>query len=111
MWTIISNLIGGLFISLGLFVFTVSTFGLFRFDKVLQRIHVAAKNDSLAAFLILIGLMFYASWGWVTLKLLFVIIILLITNPVASHLIAETEFITNQDQLLEELEVVKDDQF
>lgn len=104
------NILAGIFIFLGLFIFVIATFGLFRFDDVLKRVHIAAKNDSLAALLVIIGLMIYAGLGWVTLKLLFVIIILWITNPVSSHLIAETEFITNQDRVLTENEVIVDDE-
>lgn len=104
------NFLAGIFIFLGLFIFMVATFGLFRFNDVMQRVHIAAKNDSLAALLVLIGLMIYSGSGWVTLKLLFVIIILWLTNPVSSHLIAETEFITNQERILDENEVIIDDE-
>ena len=48
---------GGVFIILGVFVLCVATFGIFRFEYALNRIHVAAKCDTLGSMLILAGLM------------------------------------------------------
>ena len=44
---------GGIFIVLGVFVLCVATFGIFRFEYALNRIHVAAKCDTLGSMLIL----------------------------------------------------------
>ena len=43
---------GGIFIVLGVFVLCVATFGIFRFEYALNRIHVAAKCDTLGSMLI-----------------------------------------------------------
>ncbi len=81
----------------GLFVFGVATFGLFRFDYILNRAHVAAKCDTLASLLITIGLILYSGFNNTSLKLFIVLVFLWLTNPVATHLICETEVITNKD--------------
>ena len=94
------------FIGSGLFVFAVATFGLFKFKYVLNRIHVAAKCDTLASLLIIIGLMIYSGFTYLTLKLFLVIIFLWLTNPVATHLVGQTEVITNKD-IEKECEVIK----
>lgn len=95
-----------LFIGSGMFIFGVATFGLFKFDYILNRIHVAAKCDTLASLLIIIGLMFYSGLTITTLKLALVVVFLWLSNPVGSHLIAQTEVITNKD-LKKQCEVMK----
>ncbi|NLW43292.1 MAG: monovalent cation/H(+) antiporter subunit G [Tissierellia bacterium] len=86
-----------IFMGLGIFVFGIATFGLFKFDYILNRIHVAAKCDTLASLLIIIGLMIYSGFSITTLKLLLVVIFLWLSNPVGTHLIGQTEVITNSD--------------
>ena len=61
--------IGGIFIILGVFVLCVATFGIFRFEYALNRIHVAAKCDTLGSML----------------------------NPAASHMVARAEAGSNPD--------------
>lgn len=93
----ITTILGAFLIFLGLFIFIVATVGLFKFSYILNRAHVAAKNDTLATLLIVIGLVLFSGFTWTSLKLIFVAVFLWITNPVATHLITETEVITNKD--------------
>ena len=86
-----------LFIGTGLFIFGVATYGLFKFDYILNRVHVAAKCDTLASLLIIIGLMIYSGLSITTLKLGLVVVFLWLSNPVGTHLIGQTEVITNKD--------------
>lgn len=95
-----------LFIGSGMFIFGVATFGLFKFDYILNRIHVAAKCDTLASLLIIIGLMFYSGLSITTLKLAIVVVFLWLSNPVGTHLIGQTEIITNKD-IEKQCEVMK----
>ena len=79
----------------GLFVLGVATLGIFRFASVLNRIHVAAKCDTLGALLVLSGLIVLAGPGAFAFKLMLVLLFLWLTNPVASHLVARAEVATN----------------
>ena len=85
------------FIGSGLFVFFIATFCLFKFDYILNRVHVAAKCDTLASLLVIIGIIIYSGFSFLSLKLILVIIFLWLTNPVATHLVGQTEVITNKD--------------
>ncbi len=85
------------FIGSGLFVFGIATFGLFKFDYVLNRVHVAAKCDTLASLLVILGIIVYSGFSFLSLKLILVIVFLWLTNPVATHLVGQTEVITNED--------------
>lgn len=97
---------GTFFILAGLFIFGVATLGLFRFNYVLNRIHVAAKCDSLGSFLLCVGLMFFANSIGAVLKLFVLTILIWLANPVASHLVCKIEVETNE-QLDKECEVEK----
>ena len=79
----------------GLFVLGVATLGIFRFDTVLNRIHVAAKCDTLGAVLVLSGLVVLSELNTFSLKLGLVVAFLWLANPVASHLVARAEVATN----------------
>ena len=80
----------------GLFVLGIATLGIFRFESVLNRIHVAAKCDTLGALLVLVGLTVLSGPGAFSLKLTLVIAFLWLANPVASHLVARAEVATNE---------------
>lgn len=95
-----------LFIGIGMFIFGVATFGLFKFNYILNRVHVAAKCDTLASFMIIIGLMIYSGLSVTSLKLGLVVVFLWLTNPVGTHLIGQTEVITNKD-IHKECEVIE----
>ncbi len=95
---------GTIFILLGLFIFGIATLGLFRFHYVLNRVHVAAKCDSLAALLVCVGLMFFANGIGPIIKLLLIIVIVWLSNPVASHLVCKIEVETNEN-ITDECEV------
>ena len=89
----------------GLFVLGVATLGIFRFASVLNRIHVAAKCDTLGALLVLSGLIVLAGPGAFAFKLTLVLLFLWLTNPVASHLVARAEVATN-DRVRETCELL-----
>lgn len=88
-------IIAGIFMLAGLFVLGIATIGIFRFSTMLNRIHVAAKCDTLGALLMLSGLIILSGWNVFSLKLMLVIIFLWLCNPAASHLVARAEVKTN----------------
>lgn len=64
--------------------------GLFRFPDFYTRVHAASVTDSVAAILILGGLLLQTSFDLNTAKLLFILAFLLITSPTASHALAKS---------------------
>lgn len=87
-----------IFMLSGLFFFGVGTLGLFRFKDVLSRAHSTAKCDTLGAFFCTISLMIVSGFNFASMKLLFIIIFLWLTNPTATHLIAKAEVKRNKEQ-------------
>ena len=90
-------LIAGIFILMGLFTLGIAVVGIFRLSTMLNRIHVAAKCDTMGTLLVLTGLIILSGFTFFSLKLFLVIVFLWLCNPVASHLIARAEVMTNPD--------------
>jgi len=81
-------------IALGLLVIAISIFGLFRLRDALERIHAGALTDTLGVLLMLAGLVLLCGLTTHTLKLCVLLVILWLTNPVSSHLLARMELVT-----------------
>jgi multicomponent Na+:H+ antiporter subunit G len=54
--------------------------------------HATTKSDTLGAGLALLALIVYRGFDAVSLKLLLILIFILITNPVAAHIIAKAAY-------------------
>jgi len=84
-------------IVLGIVVIGISILGLFRLKTALERLHAGAITDTLGVLLLVSGLCLLCGWTIHTVKLLFLLVILWLTNPISSHLIARMELITGLD--------------
>ena len=78
-------------------VTAVAILGLFRFRDALERIHAGAIIDTLSVLLIVVAVAVLCGFTVTTLKLIVLLIILWLTNPISSHLIARMELITGRD--------------
>ena len=97
-------MIGTLFLLTGIIIFGIEIYGAFRFDYVLNRMHMAAFGDT---FVSLVGLMIISGFHFTTLKMALIIVFLWNASPVSSHLIARLEATTNE-KLEEHMEVEKE---
>ncbi len=86
-----------LFILLGMFVEFTALLGVFRFKFALNRMHSASMGDTLGLMFILIGLIIAYGLDFASLKLAVLIIFMWIASPVASHLVAELEMLTDSE--------------
>jgi multicomponent Na+:H+ antiporter subunit G len=78
-----------IFFILGAFFFMVGTVGLIRLPDAFTRTHATTKADTLGLGFIIIGLWLVIGFDVVSLKLLFILVFVWITNPTAAHLIAK----------------------
>jgi multicomponent Na+:H+ antiporter subunit G len=74
-----------IFIVPGLFFLTVAAIGVIRLPDVFSRSHAVSLADSVGAFLMLIGVALHEGLGKNTLKILVVLALLFILNPVIAH--------------------------
>ncbi len=66
-----------------------------RFPDFYTRMHAAGVTDTLAAAMILIGLMLQNPEALVTLKLLLILLMTIFISPVASHALAKAALRTD----------------
>ena len=79
------NILAIIFIVAGLFFMIVSAVGVVRLPDVFSRSHDVSLTDSLGAFLMLVGIAFHEGLGTNMLKILVVLALLYILNPVIAH--------------------------
>ena len=97
--------VAALLMLIGLATLLSSVIGQFRFKYVLNRIHVAAKCDTVGLLFVFLSLLFVKGFTPASLKLMMVIFFLWIANPVAGNLIAHLEVCSNP-KAGEEYEVI-----
>ena len=91
----VKDIIGIVFIVMGLVAFTISMIGVFRFRYVLNRMHAAAIGDTLGLFSVLIGSIIMQGFCLTSLKLFLILLFVWLSSPVSSHLIAKSEVMTH----------------
>lgn len=72
-------------IVVGLFFLIVAAVGMVRFPDVYTRSHAVALTDSLGAFFLLVGLALYQGFTVNLIRILVVLALLYLLNPVISH--------------------------
>jgi multicomponent Na+:H+ antiporter subunit G len=73
------------FILAGLFFLIVAAIGIIRLPDVFTRSHAVSLTDSLGAFLLLVGIAMYEGLSMNLLKILAVLALLYLQNPVIAH--------------------------
>ena len=81
-----------IFLLAGLFFFAVGVVGLLRLPDVFCRMHATTKCDTLGAGLMLFALIFYHGLSPDSIKLVFIIMFIWLTNPTAAHIIAKASY-------------------
>ena len=71
----------------GVFVF-IGGLGALRMPNLYTRMHAASLTDTMAAVLILVGIMLQAGLTLATIKLAAILVFLLLTSPTASNALA-----------------------
>lgn len=93
------NIIAITLIAIGLVMFIIEIYGVYRFSFVLNRMHAAAIGDTLGLSCCLFGLMLITGFSFTTVKFIMVIVFMWVSSPVASHLIARFETDANEKVL------------
>ena len=88
----IVNMGSDLCLLLGSFLCLSGGVGIIRFPDFYSRMHAVGVTDTLAAAMILIGLMLLNPEGLVLLKLLLILLLTVFISPVASHALAKAAY-------------------
>ena len=92
---------------LGIGIFVLELFGVFKFKYVLNRMHAAAMGDTLGIGASLTGLILLSGFNVTSVKIALIIVFLWLASPVSSHLISRLEVVTNE-HLAEHCELPED---
>ena len=80
------------FLLLGFFLITVAVIGVLRFPDFYTRLHASSKIDSLGVALTLTGLAVYNGFSLTSVKIIFIVIFIMLTSPLSSHLLAKAAY-------------------
>lgn len=86
-WVLIAG--GGVFLVIG-------AIGLNRMPDVFTRMHATSVSDTFGAGLMLVGMMVQAGLSLVTAKLLFLLLFLWFTAPIATHALARAALLAGR---------------
>lgn len=79
------EIVSAVFMLAGLFFLMVAAIGVIRLPDVFTRSHAVSLTDSLGAFLLLVGIAIHEGWSLNVLKILAVLALLYLQNPVIAH--------------------------
>ena len=86
-------MIGTILAGCGALLVAIGTFGIVRFRDVYSRLQASGVSDNAGLAAILLGLILYEGWAPIDWTLLFLLILMLATNPIATHSIAKSAFV------------------
>lgn len=87
---------GVVLLLIGLSIFMLQIFGVYKFKYVLDRMHAAAMGDTLGIGVSMTGLILLSGFNYTSLKMALIIVFLWLASPVSSHLISRLEVVTNE---------------
>ena len=76
---------GMIFITIGILFIIIGLFGLYRYKDFHTRASVSSLIDSAGFLFISVGIVLYKGLSTFSLKMLFLILLTLLLNPLASH--------------------------
>ena len=85
----LADILSWAFILGGLFFIVVGALGLVRMPELFTRMHATSVSETLGAGLLLLGLMLLSGISLVTLKLIFILALLVFTAPLVTHALAQ----------------------
>lgn len=86
--------IGNFFIGLSLIFITIGVFGIYRFKNFYQRALISANIDTVGYITLMLGFIIKNGFSFFSLKVSFILVITLIINPLVSHAIVRSAYIS-----------------
>lgn len=83
------NIFSYVLLAIGCFLLISGSVGLLKFPDFYTRMHASGVTDTLAATLIIVGLMLISGWSLALLKLAMILLFILFTSPTANHALAK----------------------
>ena len=88
------NITGNIIICIGIAFMLVGVIGIFKFKDFYARILVTTKIDTVWAFTIIIGIAVKHGFSFFSLKLLLLLVLMMIVNPLVTNIIAHCAYLS-----------------
>jgi len=85
---------GNIIIFIGIVFMLFGIIGIFKFKNFYPRILVAAKIDTVGAFTLIIGIAVKHGFSFFSLKLLLLIVLMMVVNPLITHMVARSAYLS-----------------
>jgi len=85
---------GEILIVLGLICMTFGVIGLFKFPSFYPRILISSKIDTVGTITILLGVALRHGFSFFTLRVLLILALILIVNPMVTHIVARFAYLS-----------------
>ncbi len=86
-------MISDIIIGVGMLLVLIGTLGILRFPDIYSRLQASGVSDNAGLSLVLIGLIVRGGIQSDDIALFFLLLLLLVTNPIVTHSIAKSAFI------------------
>jgi len=86
------KIIAGIFLLLGFFFVLVAAIGVLRLPDFYSRLHASGKSETLGTILCIIGLVIFEGFTLTGAKLLFIVLFILLANPIGTHVICRAAY-------------------
>lgn len=88
------DLLAYLLITIALIFMALGVIGLFRFKDFYSRILISAKIETVGFLTIMIGFTILSGLSYAAMKILLITLMVMITNPLSTHAIARSAFLS-----------------
>lgn len=86
--------IGNFLIGLSMIFIVIGVFGTYRFKNFYQRALISSNVDTVGYLTLMFGVIIKNGFSFFSLKVLFILLITLIINPLVSHAIVRSAYIS-----------------
>lgn len=86
--------IGNIIILIGIIFVSIGVIGIFRFDNYYARALVASKVDTVGYITLMLGVIVKSGFRFFSFKLLVILIITFLVNPLITHAIVRSAYIS-----------------
>lgn len=88
------DLLAYLLVTIALIFMALGVIGLFRFKDFYSRILISSKIETVGFLTIMIGLIVLSGLTYATMKILLITLLVMVTNPLSTHAIARSAFLS-----------------
>ena len=88
------NIVSNIIIGIGIVFVAFGVYGIFRFNNFYARTLIASKVDTVGFITIMAGTIMKQGLSFFSLKVLLILIIMIVINPLTTHAIARSAFLS-----------------